>query len=243
MSPWADESIDRGKTWTKLNERIPGNPGYWVSRVVASSHYEGTAYVTYTGFHYDDFRPFVYKTTDFGETWKSISNGLPEEAVNVIKEDYKNPNLLFLGTDKAVYVTIDGGKHWAKMKNNMPTIPVHDLVIHPRENDLVVGTHGRGFFITDISPLQELTSEVLAKDAYFFEIEPKVQWVMPSQKATSAQNFKGENESHAVVINYYLKSDMDTEVKIKVYDGTRVINELNGPHTAGLNRVEWGMTW
>jgi len=233
---------DEGKKWTKLNDRIKGNPGYWVSRLTASHHDAGTAYVTYTGFHRDDFRPFVYKTTDFGETWSSIANNLPNESINVIKEDHQNPNLLFIGTDKAVYVSIDGGKNWARMKNNMPTIPIHDLVIHPRENDLVVGTHGRGFFITDISLLQELTPEILAEDVYLFEIEPKVQWIMSHQPATSAQNFAGENEPHGVVINYYLKDKVDDEVKIRVYHGTRIINEIIGPKSAGLNRVEWGMT-
>jgi len=236
-------TTDSGKTWTKLNNNIPRNPRYWVSRVTASHHDAGTAYVTYTGFHHDDFRPFVYKTVDLGNTWCSVSDGLPEESVNVIKEDRKNPNLLFLGTDKAVYVSLNGGENWTKMKNNMPTIPVHDLVIHPRENDLIVGTHGRGFFITDISPLQELTAEVLAADVYLFDIEPKVQWIMPHQPATSAQNFAGENEPHGVVINYYLKQPARNEIKITVYDGTRVINEFTGPNNIGMNSIEWGMTW
>jgi len=128
------------------------------------------------------------------------------------------------------------------MKNNLPTVPVHDLVIHPRENDLVVGTHGRGFFITDISPLQELTADVLAKDVYLFKIEPKVQWIMPHQPAVSAQNFAGENEPHGVVINYYMKQPVEGEITIKIFEGTRVINELKGSNKAGLNRVEWGMT-
>jgi photosystem II stability/assembly factor-like uncharacterized protein len=234
---------DGGKTWVNLNDRIPGNPRYWVSRIIASHFDAGTAYLTYTGFHADDFRPFVYRTTDFGDTWASLAGDLPDESVNVIREDHKNPDLLFIGTDMAVYVSIDGGEHWNRMKNNMPTIPVHDLVIHPRENDLVVGTHGRGFFITDISPLQELVPEVISQDVHLFSIEPKVQWIMPSQKATSAQNFAGENESHAVVINYYLKQPVKGDVKVAVYDKMRVINEFAGENRQGLNRVEWGMTW
>ncbi len=233
---------DCGRSWENLNSRIPGNPGYWVSRITASHHEAGTAYLSYTGFYWDDFRPFVYKTTDFGKTWTSIAANLPDESINVIKEDHKNQNLLFIGTDKAVYVTINGGKSWAKMKNNMPTVPIHDLVIHPRENDLVVGTHGRGFFITDISPLQELTPEVLTQEVYLFEIEPKVQWVMPSQKTVSAQNFAGENEPHGVVINYYLKNQVKGGVKIRITKGKTVINEIKGTNIAGLNSVAWGMT-
>jgi photosystem II stability/assembly factor-like uncharacterized protein len=236
-------SKDGGKSWTKLNDNIPDYPECWVSRVVASFHDAKTAYVTFFGRRRDDFRPFVYKTTDFGSTWISIAENLPkDEPVNVIREDLKNPNLLFIGTEKAIYVSIDGGKHWAEMKNNMPTAGVKDLVIHPRENDLVVGTHGRGFFITDISPLQELTPEVLVEDAFLFDIEPKVQWVMPSQKAVSAQNFSGENEPYGVVFNYYLKNMIPDGVTFQVYDGSILINELQGSGSAGLNSVVWGMT-
>ena len=234
---------DGGKNWQKLNERIPNNPHYWITRVTASHHQPGRAYVSFTGFYWDDFRPFLYKTEDFGQSWVSISGNLPQdESINVIKEDRKNPNLLFVGTDKGVYVSLDGGQSWSRMKNNLPTVPVHDLVIHPRENDLVVGTHGRGFFITDISPLQELTPDVLAKDVYLFQIEPKVQWIMPHQTVVSYQNFAGENEPHGVVINYYLKQPVEDGVIIKIMEGKRVINELKGSNKAGLNRVEWYMT-
>jgi len=232
---------DDGKSWKKLNERIPGYPGHWVSRVVASHHYAGTAYVSFRGRDNDDYRPFVYKTTDYGETWVSISANLPNESVNVIQEDHKNPDLLFVGNDKAVYVTIDGGRNWTQMKNNMPTQPIHDLVIHPRENDLVVGTYGRGFFITDISPLQELTPKVLEQEVHFFEIEPKVQWVIPREIVVSSQNFAGENEAYGLMINYYLKNSTESEVMVSVYRGERLLREIRGSGSAGLNGVEWRM--
>ncbi|MBW1888163.1 MAG: hypothetical protein JRI52_07420, partial [Deltaproteobacteria bacterium] len=165
-----------------------------------------------------------------------------DEPVNVIRQDHKNPDLLFVGTEKAVHVSIDGGKTWTRFQNDMPVLGIQDLVIHPRENDLVVGTHGRGFFITDISPLQELTSKVLEKEVYLFDIEPKIQWVMPSQNTVAAQNFEGENEPHGVVINYYLKKSIPAGVSILVYDGYNLINELKGQGKAGLNSVMWGMT-
>lgn len=233
---------DNGETWNLLNKRIPNNPEYWVSRIVASHHDAGTAYLTMTGRHETDHRPFVYKTTDFGQTWTLISANLPNESINVIREDRKNPHLLFVGSDRTVYVTIDGGKRWSELKNNLPTVPVHDLVIHPRENDLVVGTFGRGFYITDISPLQELTTSVLQKDVHLFDIEPKIQWVMTTQPATSAQNFAGENETHGVVINYYLKKHAVDHVKVQVYAGSVMINEISGTPNAGLNSVRWYMT-
>ena len=160
----------------------------------------------------------------------------------MIREDRKNPGLLFLGTDKAVYVSIDAGTTWTRFKNNMPTQPVHDLIIHPRDADLVVGTHGRGFFITDISPLQELTSRVLEQDVFLFSIEPKVRWVIPSQKVVSSINLAGPNEPSGVVINYYLRDKVDGEVKITVAQGERILSEMTGPNRPGLNSVEWSMS-
>ena len=165
------------KSWTKLNDKISGNPGYWVSRVMASQHQPGTAYVAYTGLRNDDFRPFLYKTTDYGETWTSIAGNLPMKSINVVREDPKNPDLLFVGMDFGLFVTVDGGTTWTEMKGNFPTQPVHDILIHPRENDLIVATHGRGFFITDISALEEINDKVLASDFYLFDVEPKVKWV------------------------------------------------------------------
>jgi hypothetical protein len=179
-------------------------------------------------------------TSDFGETWKSLGGTLPTGSVNVIQEDRKHPNLLFVGTDFGVFTSLDRGSSWSRMRNNLPTIAVHDLVVHPRENDLVVGTHGRGVFITDITPLQELTREVRERATYLFEVEPRVQWVMPSQPAVSAQNFAGDNEPHGVVINYYLGTEA-ADVRLRFFDGDRLLHEMEGPGEAGLNRVEWGM--
>ncbi len=235
-------SRDGGKKWTKLNDKISGNPGYWVSRVTASHHDAGTAYVSYTGYRRDDFRPFLYKTTDYGETWISIAANLPDEPINVIKEDHKNPNLLFVGTEFAVYVSLSGGKKWIRMKNNMPTQPVHDLVIHPRENDLVVATHGRGIFITDISALQDLTPEVLSKDVHLCNIESKIRWISNKRMNSGTSNFFGESETNGIVINYHLKNKVNGDVKVTVYKGNMVINELKGSNAAGMHNVIWDMT-
>ena len=235
-------SRDDRDNWTLLNDNIPDNPEYWVSRIIGSHHAAGTAYVTFTGRHMTDYRPFVYKTTDYGETWLSITGGLPDESINVIREDHKNPNLLFVGTDRTVHVSLDGGRSWHELKNNLPTIPVHDLVIHPRENDLVVGTFGRGFYVADISPLQELTEEVMDNDVHFFEIENKVQWVMPRQTAVADQNFEGENEPHGAMLNYYLKNSLPEGVKLSIYNGAILINEFEGVGNVGINSVMWGMT-
>jgi len=231
---------DGGDNWELLNDNIPNNPGWWVSRVVASSHDTSTAYVTFTGFRRDDFSPYVYKTTDRGATWTSIASNLPDEAINVIREDPINPNLLFVGTDKAVYASIDGGRSWSRMRGDMPAVAVHDLHIHPRENDLIVGTHGRGFFIADITPLQELTPEVLGMHAHLFRIETAYRWQDYSPNAAGSLNFAGESAPTGVVINYFLSGDAE-EVKVLIYQGSRMIRELEGETEAGLNQIEWDM--
>jgi photosystem II stability/assembly factor-like uncharacterized protein len=237
---WVTKNVDDMKAWTKLNDNIKGNPGYWVSHVAASKHQPGTAYVSYTGYRHDDFRPFIYKTTDFGQTWTSVAGNLPNKAVNVILEDPKNPNLLFAGVDFGLYVTIDGGKTWTEMKG-LPTQPVYDLEIHPRENDLIVATHGRGFFITDITPLQELDQQVLAQDFYLFDVKPKVKWVTRINPVSSSQNFRGPSEPNGVVVNYYLKAPVPGEVMVRIIQGARVVAESKGPNAAGLNQVLWNM--
>ncbi len=235
-------SRDNGKAWTKLNDKIAGNPGYWVSRVAASNFDPGTAYVSYTGLRNDDFRPFLYKTTDYGATWTSLAGGLAEGPVNVVREDVKNPNLLFAGTDFGVYVSIDGGKSWMKMKNDLPTQPVHDLKVHPREADLIVATHGRGAYIADIKPLQELTSEVLAEDVHLFAIESKVRWVGTNRRESGSSNFAGESEPAGMVVYYSLKAKPKGEVKLQVYAGNMLLNEIKGTADVGLNKAFWNMT-
>ena len=233
---------DNGKAWTKLNDQIPGNPGYWVSRVAASPSDPGTAYVSYTGLRNDDFRPFLYKTTDCGATWTPLAAGLAEGPVNVICEDPKNPNLLYAGTDFGIYVSIDGGKAWLKMKNDMPTQPVHDLKVQPREADLIVATHGRGAYIADIKPLQELTPGVLAKDVHLFAVESKVRWAGQDRRVSGSSNFAGESEPNGMVISYLLKAKPKEAVKIQVYAGNMLLDEITGTSDAGLNAAVWNMT-
>lgn len=232
-------TLDMGKNWSNCNDAITGNPGYWVSRVAASNFEPGTAYVSYTGYRRDDFRAFVYRTTDFGKTWTSIASNLPAEPVNVIQEHAHNPNLLFAGTEFGVYVSIDGGQNWTQMKNNMPTQPVHDLKIHPRENDLVVATHGRGIYIADIFPLQEVSAQLLEQDAYLFDIESKIKWINNSTPNSSSANFAGQSEPLASAIYYYLKDKPAGDVKITVYQGHVQIAEIKGSTDSGINKVYW----
>jgi hypothetical protein len=208
--------------------------------VVASHHDPGTAYVTFTGYRNDDFRPFVYRTTDFGETWTSIASNMPDGPINVIREHHANPDLLVVGTEFAVFVSIDGGANWTRMKNNMPTQPVHDLVIHPREDDIVAATHGRGIYIADISALTQLTAAVLDTDAHFFQPESKVRWIASDWTNYASSNFPGESEPMAVPLYYHLGAGA-SDVTFTVYQGQVPIAELEGEGDVGLHKVLWRM--
>jgi photosystem II stability/assembly factor-like uncharacterized protein len=235
-----------GGTWTDLTPSLSqaGAPeDYWVSRVFASHFEDGTAYAVKTGFQRDDFTPLVFKTTDYGKTWISIAGNLPDEIIYVIFEDRKNPNLLFVGTDIGVFVTLDGGKKWMSMKNNIPTNPIHDLLIHPRENDLVVGTYGWGIYVTDISPLQELNEKVTAEEVHLFEVEPKIQLRYTWEGGLFGnRHFNAPNETYGLAIYYYLKNAVKEDVKIIITDPYgKELNSLKGSKKAGLNKVVWSM--
>ena len=239
---------DGGKSWRELTGALAeaGAPeGFWVSRVRASGIDTGTAYVTKNGYRFDRFEPHVYKTTDFGESWVSIAANLPASPVNVIFEDHRNPRLLFLGSDHGVYVSSDGGGSWASMQANMPVVPVKDLVVHPRENDLVVGTYGRGLYVTDISVLQEVTPDVLQKDLHLFDVESAV--IRRSERADwGAYHMSGDrhlatgNEPPGFTVNYYLNEASATPVVIKIRDaGGAELASLEGEGSVGLNQVHW----
>jgi hypothetical protein len=236
---------DAGGTWTDLTPALTsaGAPmDRWVSRVFASPYDPGTAFVSKNGFRNDDFKPYLYKTTDYGKTWTSIAGDLPEAAVNVVVQDRKNRNLLVVGNDMGVYVSIDGGAGWTRMKANLPTVSVQDLTIHPRENDLVLGTYGRAFWTGDITPLQELTPGVLDKTAYLFDIEPRARYGFSEQGMNyhlfGDKYLSVPNEPEAFAINYYLKADAASGAKITVTDSTgQVTRQLDGPAKKGLNRV------
>jgi hypothetical protein len=252
-----------------VRDKIPGHPGFWVSRVIASNAAAGTAYVTITGLRNDDFRPFIWKTTDFGQTWTSVVGNLPQESINVVRESPRNANVLFVGTDAGVYATIDGAKTWTRLhgapiaaggggrggggggggggaaaarpRGVLPTVPVHDLRIHPREHELIVGTHGRGMWIADISEIEELTPAVLASDAHLFEVDPVIAWVTGVRNVAPTANFSGVSRPTDMGISYYLKSDVTGDVKVRVYNGSRMLAEMDGAKTAGINTVRWNL--
>jgi photosystem II stability/assembly factor-like uncharacterized protein len=236
-----------GASWadpTKEISKAGGPEDAWVTRVFASNFSEGTAYVAKSRHRQEDFRPFLFKTTDFGATWTSISSNLPARTINVIFEDYKNPELLFVGNDTGVYVSIDGGKRWSALKGNMPTVPAHDMVIHPRESDLVVGTYGRGIWVTNIGPLRELSDTVLSEDVHFFSVQPKRkrnESVLGNYRLYGDRLVVTPNDANGSTFVYYLKQQPKEKITLTIAqaDGT-IVRTLDGSASAGLNRVVWG---
>ncbi len=229
--------------WTQLDANIAGAPrAYWVKRIEASHHDAGRAYLVLDGHRHDDYAPYVYRTDDYGRSWTDITNDLPEGSVYVIEEDARNPDLLFVGTEVGLYFSIDRGAHWARFMNGLPTVPVHDLVIHPRDQDLIAGTHGRGAWIAgNITPLQQLTPEVLASRLHLFEVRPEVQWLTTYEFSwTTDKRFYKDNPPTGSRIAFYTQAAPSDSVTVEIVDiaGT-VLRTLRADAHAGLNHVFW----
>jgi photosystem II stability/assembly factor-like uncharacterized protein len=236
-------SRNGGATWTDVTKNIAavgGPEDVWTSRVYASRFTAGTAYAAKTGRRQDNFKPYLFKTTDFGATWSNISSNLPQWPVNAIVEDLQKASVLFAGTDIGVYVSTDGGARWVALKSNMPPAPVTDLVVHPREQDLVAGTYGRGVWVMDIAPIREMTEENL-KAPYLFAVKPKP---IRRDGAPGNNRFNGDsfpttaNEPNGLIIYYYLNRDATQPVTVTVADvNGKVVRTLAGPQKGGINRV------
>jgi len=162
-------SRDGGHSWTDISRGLPDD--LWITTVEASSHELGTVYATLNGYRWDDFTAYVYRSTDFGENWQRIGSDLPLEPVNVIREDPNNKNIIYVGTDHGLYVSLNRGLDFMQMRNGMPAVSVHDLVIHPRERDLVVGTHGRSIYVGSVKEVQQIDDSMMRKSIHVFEMD------------------------------------------------------------------------
>lgn len=238
---------DGGKNWTNLTANIPGLPPWGtVSNIEPSKFDKGTAYLTVDFHQMNNRDPFVYKTTDYGRTWKSIASDIPKTQLSYahwIHEDPVRKGLLYLGVENALYVSFNDGQNWLPLQNNLPHAPVHQMVVQKSFNDLVLGTYGRGFWILDdITPFQQLTPAVLNSDAHFFAVRPAYRFLGrtgPGRGATM-----GSNPPYGASINYYLKSAPRGNVTIKVVDDKGVvIRTLAGRKQPGINRVWWDLRY
>jgi len=233
---------DTGQTWKNVAGNFPGVPqGTYVSRVVASRYGEGAAFVTFDGHRGNDFNVYVFMTTDYGATWKPLGGGLPANngTVHVIREHPRNQNLLFAGTEYGIYVSFDRGATWSSLKLNLPTVPVDDIAIHPRDNDLIIGTHGRSIWILDdITPLEQINTGALGAPLSAFDIRPATAWRVYGRKGNTGHKwFEAKNPPYGALIAFYLKSKPaeNERLHITILDkDSKTVREINcGQRPAG----------
>jgi photosystem II stability/assembly factor-like uncharacterized protein len=237
---------DGGKTWTNVAANVPGLPkNAWVSSVQASRFGEGTAYATFDDHMLGDMKTYVFRTTDFGKTWQSLATADLKGYAHVVKEDVVSADLLFLGTEGGLFVSVDGGRAWGQLTGNLPNVAVRDLAIHPREHDLLVATHGRGIYVVDdISPLRGLTGDVAQKDVAFLPSRPAPMLLAADEFVFADDSqFDGANPPAAATIAYYLKKrHLVGDLKLEVYDDAgKLVSTLPGGKRRGVNRVSWPM--
>ena len=240
---------DGGKTWTNVVANVPNFPkASWVSSVEASLYNPATAYAVFDRHTFGDMNPYAFKTTDYGKTWTPViaADGGVRGYAHVVKEDTVSPNLLFLGTEFGLWVSPDGGKHWAQYKgHNFPDVAVRDVVVQPQASDLIVGTHGRGIWIIDdITPLRNLTPDVLAKEAAFLPGRSAQQRLNAfGGWSEGSASFSGPNPPNGVWITYYqAKRHIFGRMKLEVFDADgKLIDTLPSNNRRGISRVVWGM--
>jgi photosystem II stability/assembly factor-like uncharacterized protein len=235
---------DGGKSWTNVAGSITGLPANtWCTSVEPSRFDRATAYATFDGHQTGDMKVYVFKTTDFGKTWKSLASDTVKGYAHVIREDRVDRDLLFAGTEFGLFVSIDGGAQWAQFTGNLPPVAVRDIAIHPRENDLILATHGRGILIIDdITPLRQLNSKILESTAYVMESRPSpITTPLGAQEFPGDGEFIGSNPPEAATITYYLKDrHVIGDMKIEVYNSEgKLMTTLPAGKRKGINRVQW----
>ena len=239
-----------GKTWTNVTANIPDLPPWGTIYTVEPSKFNaGTAYIT-VDFHQENNRdPYVYKTSDFGKSWTSLSATIPKSTLSYahcIKEDPVRPGLLFLGTENGLYVSFDDGGNWQPLQNNLPHVPVYGITVQEHFSDLVLATYGRGFWILDdITPLRETSAEVLSISVHLFPPRPAYRFRGVAPPAAPAYDpVDGQNPAYGADINYYLKSVPAGDVRIAIADDKgQVVRTLRGTKDAGVNRVMWDLKY
>jgi photosystem II stability/assembly factor-like uncharacterized protein len=241
-------TTDGGERWTNVTSNVPNLPGdSWVSRVEASHVDANTAYATFDRHRLDDMRPYVYKTSDGGRTWQDIAGDLPEFGyLHVVREDPKNSSVVYVGSEFGLFVSFSGGGDWTALSGgSLPYAPVNDLLVHPRDNDLIAGTHGRAIWILDdVTPLQQL-ADAMQTDAYLFDPPQATRFQYHFTKPFLAQAaFKGENPGSVATISYYLRDEADELPTVTIEsEAGEVVRTLEGTGRAGVNRIAWELDY
>jgi photosystem II stability/assembly factor-like uncharacterized protein len=241
---YVNVTTNGGKSWKNVTRNISGLPANtWCSYIEASPFSKGTAFVTFDGHRTGDKKTYVYKTTDFGISWHSLVTDDLKGYAHVVCQDPVKENLLFLGTELGLFVSIDGGGEWVQFLGGLPKVPVNDLAIHPRDSDLIIATHGRGIYIIDdLGIIRQITPDILAKRVFLFKPVPVVtQNLRGYVRNSHAGEFVGDNPLEVGKIFYYLKRrPLFGAIKIEIYDSKgELIKTIPGSRQRGLNRVEW----
>ncbi|HSL19223.1 MAG TPA: glycosyl hydrolase [Methylomirabilota bacterium] len=235
-----------GGDWTRVSDSVPGVPeGTWVSSVSASPHAASSAFVTFDGHRAGDMATYLFRTDDFGASWQPLASEEITGYAWVVKQDPVNPDLLYAGTELGLYLSLDGGGHWARFAENLPEVAVHDLAIHPTEHDLIIATHGRGvYIIDDLSAIRALGPEVMGQSVALLPSRPAPQVLSGGMSwFGSDDEFVGSNPDDAATINYWLKRrHLFGDLRIEVYDADgELLTTLPGKKRRGINRVGWPM--
>src|SRR5688572_19259954 len=236
-----------GATWDNITGRFPGLPDneVYVSRIESSHFDTATVYVSFDNHRRGDFTPYLFVSTDYGRTFRSIANNLPRggpDFVHVVREDPFNRDLLFVGTDVGAYVSLDRGQSWQRFMTGLPTVPVHDLKIHPRDRELIAGTHGRSIWIVDIAPLEQMTRDVASKPVHLFRPRTAFQYDQPPVGGGNSghKTYAAASPAYGADIVYRLASSHPGQARVIITDARGdTLRTLNGPARAGLHRVTW----
>jgi photosystem II stability/assembly factor-like uncharacterized protein len=244
-------SRDDGANWKNITSKVPGlPPNTYVSRVAPSRFDEATVYATFDGHRLNEFGTYVYVSTDYGETWRSLASNLPKgQVARTITEDLKNPDVLYLGTESGLFVTLDRGKSWTRVKANLPTVPVYEITLHPRDNAMLLATHGRSVWILDdLTPFQQF-AKVQSADACLFEPRPATQRRPSSERMREFEGdmkFLGKNPDEGATFTYHLKAAAKN-LSLKVTDQSGAVvreysgDKVKGKTEAGFNSVAWDL--
>jgi photosystem II stability/assembly factor-like uncharacterized protein len=239
---WRSKDLKK-REWIDLSDRVPKMPQErWITRLEPSRWNTGWVYLTIDRHRNNDYKPYVFKSTDYGQNWVSIVNNLPEVGhVHVIREDFFNKDVLYAGTEFGLFISLDGGKSWHKQKH-LPTVPVHDLVVHPRERELVIGTHGRGIWIMDVRPLHELDAKALAAEVRLLPVQPATAFRRAQKNTLGIKHFVGENAPYGAGIYFYLRDKPAQPPTLAIADGLgNKVAEFKAAHSAGLHRIGWDL--
>jgi len=216
-----------GYMWSDISEGLPEN--MWVSKIQASQHKLSRVYVSLNGYRWDNFESMLFVSENYGKSWQQIGKDLPMEPVNVVKEDPEIPDLIYVGTDHGLYISLDRGQNFMAMKENLPAVPVHDLVIHPREKDLVVGTHGRSIYIADVDHIQQLVDSILNKQLFVFDLE-NIKW-----RSNWGEGWLKWTEPREPELTFPIFCNSSGEIEISLFAGDLELKIWKEDLSKGLN--------